>query len=606
MAGLKEYHWGICWGHWQPSLERSLQGEVSTMGPLTSQTTHNEILALYQEVYQLKRDPGEVQCSENTVEETQIKILEILEECLQSRWGPTQPERETRWDTFMMPAQVEYHAQAQATYDYFGCHHRIQQESHEEALWIARDYHHQALATAAVFEGHIEQLSHSISWGQYGSQTWRQSCSHWWSGSWRCSRSHGHSRRHRRCLPARPQEWTCPVEGFPGDAARRWTDSPSLVQPRRQMDSPSPVWPKQQVTFKDTSLDSSPKMTLKSADWSCLVEGDHSPSPSSDSDETTETVDLTQPMEGDDHFSLSSNLDETVDWSQSAGGDLWDPPVLDPHVWEFLSRTESPGGRGDEPHWPAMPKLQFHDPQAWVRWHAHWEETPTWWPELVAVPQKGDIQAFERRIRASFHMPKACYYTTEGCNDYTVPPTLHCIKCDNHLPPPDPRFSTQDFHLKQPEKALAYAKALQHWAEVAKPPQLGEPCQLAECVKELRRCMRPLTTFTEKQVLSEDPPWLWVLITPSWCPATVKEEAPEPRRERSSKCWRASPQGSFLTPPSLGCCRHLIVPATTTLHSHYPKQAVWHTRYFHAVGENAPGKPCCPKSNVPAQICGYS
>ena len=73
-------------------------------------------------------------------------------------------------------------------------------------------------------------------------------------------------------------------------------------------------------------------MTLKTADWSCLVEGDHSPSLSSNLNETTEMVDLTKPMEGDDCFSLSSNSDETVDWSQSAGGNLGDPPVLDPHV----------------------------------------------------------------------------------------------------------------------------------------------------------------------------------------------------------------------------------------------------------------------------------
>ena len=31
------------------------------------------------------------------------------------------------------------------------------------------------------------------------------------------------------------------------------------------------------VTFEDTSLDSSPEMTLKSVDWSWLVEGDDSP-----------------------------------------------------------------------------------------------------------------------------------------------------------------------------------------------------------------------------------------------------------------------------------------------------------------------------------------
>ena len=52
-----------------------------------------------------------------------------------------------------------------------------------------------------------------------------------------------------------------------------------------------------------------------------------------------EMLDLTQPIEGDDSVSLSSNSDEMVDCSQSARGDFGDPPVLDPHIQEFLSET---------------------------------------------------------------------------------------------------------------------------------------------------------------------------------------------------------------------------------------------------------------------------
>ena len=153
-----------------------------------------------------------------------------------------------------------------------------------------------------------------------------------------------------------------------------------------------------------------------------------------------------------------------------------------------------------------MPKLPFHDPQAWVRWHAHWEETLTWWQELAAVPQKGDVWEITKRIGASFHMHGHCCHATNGKNDYMVPPTPHCIGCDNYLSLPDMRFGTQEYWLKQPKRTLAYTKALQHWAEVSKPLQLGKPCQLAEHVKELRRCMRPLTMFTEEQVLLKDPP----------------------------------------------------------------------------------------------------
>ena len=83
---------GICQGHQQPSPERSPLVEVSAMGLLTPQTMLEEILALYQEVYQLRRDPGEVQRSDDTVEETWTEILGTLKECLWYRQDPTQPE----------------------------------------------------------------------------------------------------------------------------------------------------------------------------------------------------------------------------------------------------------------------------------------------------------------------------------------------------------------------------------------------------------------------------------------------------------------------------------------------------------------------------------
>ena len=104
VAGLKEYYHGVHWGHWQPSPERSPQAEVSAVGLLTSKTMLKEILILYQEVYQLKRDPGEVQCSKDTTEGTCIEILEVLKACLQCRQGVFQLE-EPRWTPRMQAKQ---------------------------------------------------------------------------------------------------------------------------------------------------------------------------------------------------------------------------------------------------------------------------------------------------------------------------------------------------------------------------------------------------------------------------------------------------------------------------------------------------------------------
>ena len=83
-------------------------------------------------------------------------------------------------------------------------------------------------------------------------------------------------------------------------------------------------------------------------------------------------------------------------------------------------------------------------------------------------------------------MPQACYAATKGLNNYTAPPTPPCLDHDTYLPMEDLRFGSQDYQLKQPQKTLAYAKALQHWADLAKPTLLGESHQLAECIKELK------------------------------------------------------------------------------------------------------------------------
>ena len=69
--------------------------------------------------------------------------------------------------------------------------------------------------------------------------------------------------------------------------------------------------------------------------------------------------------------------------------------------------------------------------------------------------------------------------------------------------------------MKQPQKTLAYAKALQLWAEKAQPPLLGHPHQLAECMQELRESMELLTSITDEEDLTNDMPLHWVKITSS-------------------------------------------------------------------------------------------
>ena len=117
-AGLMEYHHGICQSHWQPSPERSPQAGASAMGLLTPETMLEEILVLYQEVYQLKRDPGEVQHSNNAAEEAHSEILKVVKACLWYRQGSSQPEEPRQ--TPRMKAEAEYYDQTWVTCDHFG------------------------------------------------------------------------------------------------------------------------------------------------------------------------------------------------------------------------------------------------------------------------------------------------------------------------------------------------------------------------------------------------------------------------------------------------------------------------------------------------------
>ena len=83
----KEYDHRICWGYWQPSPERDLWEEIPAIELLTHETTQEEIMGIYHQVYQLKRKPREEPCSQDMAEETCIETLEMLKECLWHRWG---------------------------------------------------------------------------------------------------------------------------------------------------------------------------------------------------------------------------------------------------------------------------------------------------------------------------------------------------------------------------------------------------------------------------------------------------------------------------------------------------------------------------------------
>ena len=85
---------------------------------------------------------------------------------------------------------------------------------------------------------------------------------------------------------------------------------------------------------------------------------------------------------------------------------------------------------------------------------------PTWWQELWEVPSHSNLQEFARRVRASFQVPKVSCHATVVGNDCFTLLVPHSLDRDCFLPIQDMWFRVQDFWLKQPQKTLAYAKAL--------------------------------------------------------------------------------------------------------------------------------------------------
>ena len=163
-AGWKGYNCIKQRGCLQSTLEHDISQETSGVELVGYRITHKKVFSLYQEVYQLKRTPGPVPGDQEVANWIYQEILNSLMECIQHRQSPTQPE-EALEHRSRKPAQATFHSWNKVNWDHFDCYWDRQNESPEEALRVTRDVHHQALVVAALLEGHIISLHHSVSHG---------------------------------------------------------------------------------------------------------------------------------------------------------------------------------------------------------------------------------------------------------------------------------------------------------------------------------------------------------------------------------------------------------------------------------------------------------
>ena len=178
--------------------------------------------------------------------------------------------------------------------------------------------------------------------------------------------------------------------------------------------------------------------------------------------------------------------------------DLGHPPTLGPELESFLETPTPMQGTGDRCSSPPEPSIKNYE--VWLEWWAQQVNTSDWWGELVAIPNAGNPERLACKVHASFEVPWVRCEALGNPEDYTAPPAPKCIQRKMFLPDPTPHLPCQDYHLKQPQRTLAYAQALQYWAKKANPPSPNEQCHLAMCVHKLRWAMKLSTTFSDCNV----------------------------------------------------------------------------------------------------------
>ena len=162
------------------------------------------------------------------------------------------------------------------------------------------------------------------------------------------------------------------------------------------------------------------------------------------------------------------------------GSDLEEPLELGPALAFFLRGSpEASKDEGDRmPPEPTV--LEF---AKWVPWKAEKYETPNWWSKLLAVPGMRDCRKLAREVWASFQLPQWMQELGMREADLQAPPMLPGLCWWKFMLPAQSIDACRDIREIPQEKVVAYARALQHWAEEINLPAGGGPCLLVKGMK---------------------------------------------------------------------------------------------------------------------------
>ena len=179
------------------------------------------------------------------------------------------------------------------------------------------------------------------------------------------------------------------------------------------------------------------------------------------------------------------------------GSDLEDPLELGLEVASFLRGSMGASKDKDDRMPPEPTATEFSQ---WVQLRANGCKTPSWWAELSAVPEVGDHKRLAREVQASFWLPQRMRELRMKEANLQAPPMPPCLCWQKFMPPAKSIYTCRDIREIPQEKAVAYARALQHWAEKINLPAGGRPCLLAESVKELREEVKCYLSFSNEEV----------------------------------------------------------------------------------------------------------